>query len=54
MERALFLVAAALLLTPAQAFAGGYLTNTAGLLLFGALAARHWMRRGPAPLPVAS
>lgn len=49
-ERGLFLVAALLLLTPAQALAGAWITDVAGLLLLGALAVRHWLRRGVAPV----
>jgi TRAP transporter 4TM/12TM fusion protein len=46
-ERWLFAAAALMLLTPAQAFPGAFLTDVAGLLLFGGLTVRHWMRRGP-------
>ncbi len=51
LERWLFLAAALLLLTPGEAFPGAYLTDIAGLLLFGALVLRHWLRRGAVPLP---
>jgi len=50
-ERWLFLAAALLLLTPGEAFPGAYVTDIAGLLLFGALALRHWLRRDSVPLP---
>jgi TRAP transporter 4TM/12TM fusion protein len=53
-ERTVFLGTAVLLLTPAQAFPGAYLTDIAGLLLFGAVFARHCLRRGVIALPVES